>query len=294
MQFARNVVTAGALASPICFYLGLQPNTNTKTRTGPTVDASCRRLNLPTPSQAQHVQVINVPALLSEAQVSIILKETAIARQQRKIGWVERTGKTGRQKSGGDWRTSYIHSDGFASNLFNTDELLDTLLTAVENEAKKESGWSMMNRFLKMRDRKKLNFRTIEVHEYLPGGGLPERKHYDAGSLITVDVILADGFEGGKLYCPVYGEDENVVVRREVVEGGGFSNVGDAVIFPSHKFHNVSQVTSGKRIVLVMEIWEGEAKKCFHRCLKDNNGETCEYNKEQFDLLLMMNTISML
>jgi len=239
------------------------------------------------------VQVINVPALLSEAQVSIILKETAIARQQRKIGWVERTGKTGRQKSGGDWRTSYIHSDGFASNLFNTDELLDTLLTAVENEAKKESGWSMMNRFLKMRDRKKLNFRTIEVHEYLPGGGLPERKHYDAGSLITVDVILADGFEGGKLYCPVYGEDENVVVRREVVEGGGFSNVGDAVIFPSHKFHNVSQVTSGKRIVLVMEIWEGEAKKCFHRCLKDNNGETCEYNKEQFDLLLMMNTISM-
>jgi len=177
---------------------------------------------------------------------------------------------------------------------FNTDELLDTLLTAVENEAKKESGWSMMNRFLKMRDRKKLNFRTIEVHEYLPGGGLPERKHYDAGSLITVDVILADGFEGGKLYCPVYGEDENVVVRREVVEGGGFSNVGDAVIFPSHKFHNVSQVTSGKRIVLVMEIWEGEAKKCFHRCLKDNNGETCEYNKEQFDLLLMMNTISML
>ena len=37
-----------------------------------------------------------------------------------------------------------------------------------------------------------LNLRTVEYHEYRPGGQLKARKHYDAGSLITVDLMLAD------------------------------------------------------------------------------------------------------
>ena len=49
-------------------------------------------------------------------------------------------------------------------------------------------------------------------------------------------------------------------------EGGRFE-LGDAVAFPSHKFHNVRPVTKGRRTVLVAELWEGEPRICAHRCL---------------------------
>ena len=73
----------------------------------------------------------------------------------------------------------------------DTKELMGRIIKRLQEGAAHDEGWMMMNGYLKGRDR--LNFRTIELHEYGPGGGLPERKHYDAGSIITIDVMLCDG-----------------------------------------------------------------------------------------------------
>jgi hypothetical protein len=52
----------------------------------------------------------------------------------------------------------------------------------------------------------------------------------------------------------------------EVTSARAFQNKGDAVVFVSHKQHNVQAVTQGVRHVLVVELWEGIARKCGHRC----------------------------
>ena len=51
---------------------------------------------------------------------------------------------------------------------------------------------------------------------------------------------------------------------------------GDAVVFPSHKYHNVEPVTRGRRVVLVAELWEGPEKECAHRCLSAD--DKCEFS----------------
>ena len=71
----------------------------------------------------------------------------------------------------------------------------------------------------------------------------------------------------------------------------GFNSAGEAIMFPSHKFHNVSPITGGKRVVMVLEIWEGEAKTCFHRCLKRDK---CDYDEKRFREAELMKTVCML
>ena len=50
-----------------------------------------------------------------------------------------------------------------------------------------------------------LNWRNVECHEYSAGGCLKAEKHFDAGSLITMDVMLAApglDFKGGAFVAP--------------------------------------------------------------------------------------------
>ena len=80
-----------------------------------------------------------------------------------------------------------------------------------------------------------------------------------SGSLLTVDVMLAEPgveFEGGVLMTP---NADGMSERHPMKQG-------DAVVFLSHKQHNVEPVTAGTRIVLVAELWEGVEKECPHRC----------------------------
>ena len=56
--------------------------------------------------------------------------------------------------------------------------------------------------------------RCAEVHTVTPGGSLADPTHFDAGSLLTIDVMLSrpDAFEGGqvsaRLVRPGVGVDE--------------------------------------------------------------------------------------
>ncbi|KOO33393.1 isochorismatase hydrolase [Chrysochromulina tobinii] len=98
--------------------------------------------------------------------------------------------------------------------------------------------------------------RLFEFHTYLAGGDLLTGfdRHYDGGSLLTMVVMLSDparDFEGGRLVvsCPDEWESTERFVEVDLRQPG------DCVVFPSHKYHNVTEVTRGKRHVAVVELW---------------------------------------
>jgi hypothetical protein len=109
--------------------------------------------------------------------------------------------------------------------------------------------------------RRKLTFRCVELHRSTRNGGLPEKEHYDRGSVVTVDVRLSPegAFSGGEF---------RTVEADGSVKGHGanFARPGDAMAFASHKRHHVAPVETGERFVLVAEFWTGEARVCGHRC----------------------------
>ena len=109
--------------------------------------------------------------------------------------------------------------------------------------------------------RRKLTFRCVELHRSTRNGGLPEKEHYDRGSVVTVDVRLSPegAFSGGEF---------RTVEADESIKGHGasFARPGNAMAFASHKRHHVAPVETGERFVLVAEFWTGEARVCGHRC----------------------------
>lgn len=120
------------------------------------------------------------------------------------------------------------------------------------------SSTSLMDRWI--------HVRTMELHEVMPGGALPQRNHYDSGSCVTLDVMLARpglDFTGGAVEFPNPGIDDATAPRP--VQSLPFEQ-GDALVFPSHKFHCVNPVASGERRVLVVEFWCGDERSCPHRC----------------------------
>ena len=347
-----------------CFYKDVYSTdgSSSRSRLGPTIDDTCRRLRLPTPHQAQKIEPILIRAqqpkgrahyegggggLLTKAERDAIMTKTSLARSQSQVAYVERNGASGRWQLGGNWRTTYLHSNHFMDSVIDTDNLLERCLCEVEKQAARndDRGWKTLLPFLysppptatidpnhphkhhtddhdhadatissrtrDIRQRRRLNFRTMELHEYRKGGALPDKQHYDAGSILTIIVLLKDEFEGGQLYFPIYSSPSDISEKEHQDETNGtntdnkeeedeegttksddvrllrhehvhdFGAAGDAIIFPSHKFHNVAQVTNGKRVVLVCEIWDGEKKSCCHRCLSTDEDKKCDYDLEE-------------
>ena len=69
---------------------------------------------------------------------------------------------------------------------------------------------------------------VIELHTVGPTGGLPAAKHYDSGSCVTIDFMLAEPEAGGSF------ETLELLGGKEVRVGHEFRR-GDAIVFPSHK-----------------------------------------------------------
>ena len=88
-----------------------------------------------------------------------------------------------------------------------------------------------------------LHVRCIEYHTYNIGGGLVSAGHCDAGSALTLSVLLSDpdSMDGGDFITYTDGE----VVQHKL-------NRGDGILFRSEKHHNVQTVRSGQRQSLVI------------------------------------------
>mmetsp|Transcript_52424 Transcript_52424/g.67231 ORF Transcript_52424/g.67231 Transcript_52424/m.67231 type:complete len:275 (+) Transcript_52424:337-1161(+) len=138
-----------------------------------------------------------------------------------------------------------------------------------------------------------LQIRCIELHVYAPGGGLGDSKHFDGGSIVTVDIMLDDQFEGGAFQTCT----EHLYNKNDHDNNGDHQNdthtnnnnvslhvekhkfeLGDALIFPSLKYHQVGLITSGCRKVLVIEFWDGIERHCDHRCHTPQG--KCDYQRE--------------
>ena len=94
-----------------------------------------------------------------------------------------------------------------------------------------------------------LGVRCVEYHSYRPGGCLLDPDHIDAGSIMTLSLLLSDPglYDGGEFMTFEAGVPHMHMLQR-----------GDGVLFMSEKVHNVAAVMSGgPRHALVIEMWEG-------------------------------------
>lgn len=155
------------------------------------------------------------------------------------------------QQVSSTWTTSYVSCDGtFRREL---PDVAARLTAAAMAAAREQMGLCL--------DAVTLATRCVEFHEMAEGGALSDEFHYDSGSVLTIDVMLADprrDFAGGDLWFPSSSPDRP--------RGSHLVDQGDAVVFASHRYHAVRPVTSGTRRVLIVELWEGPERLCPHRC----------------------------
>ena len=204
---------------------------------------------------AQLQQVQRFPSLISSQELENIRTQSGLARD-RGAGIEVRSG-VGQVGSDGEplWHVTHLTTN----NLFV--ELLPScraLLLQKAREADASNNWGLL---ADLTD-EQIHVRVAEFHKYSSGGGLPDKKHYDLDSLITVDCMVSScsDFTGGDFQTLEMRENgmEELITHT--------FDRGDVVFFVSHKFHCVQPVTSGTRNVLVVEFWKGGEKTCPHRC----------------------------
>lgn len=199
-------------------------------------------------AQAQQSRVVTIEGLLSPADVAKVLECAS--------EYAESAGRDV-SKSDGRWETLYLHTGAF----FQT-RCPDVLAKIVSGVTQAEHAEPSMGRLMTSRQPAEVGLRCIEYHEVRPGGSLPDVKHYDTGSMLTVDIMLSQAgeFAGGEFSTL---ESDDRLVRQQSFDAAA---TGDALLFVSHKYHCVQPVISGLRRVLVIEFWLGPDRHCEHRC----------------------------
>ena len=219
---------------------------------------------LPTAADAQRLQVQRYPKLLTEEEMTRITEVSLEIRREgagsvllRSDPW-EKNSHYGDDR--GEWYTTYVHYQHMFQNrlpqIYN--KLWEAALKADRDN------WQIIDTALAMEgnEDKSVQPRCIEWHN-VGYGGLPNHRHFDSGSCVTLDLMLHEAAGGGKFETLEINEDGSETPVQHVFERG------DAIVFPSHKYHSVSPVTdvsAGNRQVLIMEAWIGERRKCRHRC----------------------------
>jgi len=199
---------------------------------------------LPSVGAGQQTRPILLHSLLVEEEIQQIKSLSAESSRRNQKKHCMRQG----------WETRYLHVDGLFQS--KAPLLLQKLMHAAVAADAGPAGWNLLTQIQKSG---RLNPRVIEHHLVTPGGALSDKYHFDQGSLVTIDVMLSrpnKDFDGG-CFCTSEGVAE--------FESHPFSK-GDVLIFVSHKYHFVQPVVRGKREVLVIELWEGRAPHCDHRC----------------------------
>ena len=192
-------------------------------------------------SLAQLCKITRVPSFFSKSDIAKVFS----LRDQH----LENFGPGSWARPG--WKTTYISAGGILQE--KAPELHEKLTGLVRRvsttifpgpPSEKEEALSS------------LSVRCAEVHEGQRGGSLNDPRHFDVGSVVTVDILLSDDFTGGTFTTLEQGGE----LLQHSFE------LGDALIFPSYKYHSIQPIQSGVREVLVVEYWHGEEKHCNHRC----------------------------
>ncbi|OLP81092.1 hypothetical protein AK812_SmicGene38410, partial [Symbiodinium microadriaticum] len=150
------------------------------------------------------------------------------------------------------WQVSFLQTGGFFAR--EAPELLERLAEMARSVGLREH-------WLTPAQAERLQARVVEWHDQgAPGPGIPDPRHYDMDSLVTVDVLCAEpkeDFEGGEL--------------RTLESDGSLKEQSfgllEVLVFQAHKYHMVAPVTRGRRRALVLEFWDGPARGCPHRCI---------------------------
>lgn len=234
----------------------------------PNETEACHKLGLLTPNEAQYTKVYKIPSFLTHEEIQNLKSAIKELQKNKKVGVIERDSK-GHLSSFKDavWKTSFLHTNNQLKCLLPElhVKIKNTMLTIDKKEWKqmchdendlindKMGSVNSENKIISKLE--SINLRTIESHEYVAKGQLERTKHYDAGSIITMDIMLNDSgneFKGGELSFPQF-DTKGKAINTDTLK----LEKGDAALFLSHKYHNVLPVTSGKRHVLVIELWNG-------------------------------------
>jgi len=184
-----------------------------------------------------------MPAFLSQSEIDKVL---TLKEKHQILGFAPSNPRK-------NWQTNYVSAGGLFESSFPDiyakikalPHLVDRRLFS-DGEGSKESQQKLHQECLK-----DIHVRCAEIHTAREGGSLNDPGHFDSGSVVTVDILLSGEFEGG-----------GMTMGGEKID----FQVGDALIFPSYKYHTVGKITGGVRECLVMEFWNGEEKLCNHRC----------------------------
>jgi len=201
------------------------------------------------PQEAQKLTVYHEKKVLSYEEIEKIMMFEA--SQRMLLGKTQRDAE-GFKKMDATWYTTYLQTNRAFQSAF--PEIVERLITTARR-ADQAQNWGILS----VED-EDVRVRVIELHRVRPGGALPDTRHLDRGSLITIDAMLSDasGFLGG-VFSTL--EENGLQQPHEFTKG-------DVVVFPSHKYHCVQPVENGERVVLVMELWRGEERDCAHRCMQ--------------------------
>jgi hypothetical protein len=228
---------------------------------------------LPSVPAAQRTHVVRRRQLLSSSEVDQL--EEVANTLVPSCGRAVRDRQDMLQSSGGSgpWETTYLSTGGQCYREPKVAMILKRLLREAR-AVDAEEGWNLLgNPDSAASPPCPVRWRNVEYHVVRPGGSLSDPKHFDPGSLVTVDVMLADtgDFEGGRFSTleVVAGCHPDTTTPSGVVEEHKVHEFerGDAVFFVSHKRHTVSPVVKGERRVLVAELWHGPQRECAHRCM---------------------------
>lgn len=169
-------------------------------------------------AQAQRTRAVRVENVFSSKEIKKLLDGHVRVRDD--CGAVLKKHGEGAQ----NWSTTFLHTDGIFAAAFPKlrKKILETAAAVDAAE-----GWGLLDAAPTTPA-----LRCVELHTVGVGGALPEQKHYDHGSLVTVDIMLSSTkeFEGGTLSTL----EPDGTLLAHVFERG------EATVFVSHKYHCVA------------------------------------------------------
>ena len=196
---------------------------------------------------ADAIPPVHLRSLLSDAEVSDLLQATQ--KLEAEVGSNRLANHEMKIWYSTSHETLYLHHGGWLSRYFPC--LLDRLVRTMQHcaEVQHETCGARTERRRRQAEfASRLNVRCIELHTYFVGGALSTPAHRDSGSTISMSVLLSDAAacDGGKFVTWT----DNQPIKHEL-------QLGDAILFPSERIHNVSPVLAGQRKSLVLELWTG-------------------------------------